>query len=603
MTMKKVWAFAAVILGIGISAGVGLSGKGPGRADYDVIIRNGLVYDGSLNPPVRADIAIKDGRIARIGRRISETADRTIVARGLAVTPGFIDMHTHADRAMYFPEERNALSFLTQGVTSIVAGQCGTSAWPIFEEAADQIERWTREGIGPNAALLVGHGTVRRLVMGNDDREPTAEELDRMKSLVRTAMEQGASGISTGLIYMPGSQAETPEIIELVKVVAPYGGIYHSHVRNERENLLEAIGELIVITEAAKVKANISHFKVIGKSNWGLVRKACEMIEEARARGLEITADQYPFRFANTSPYSSLIPRDVWRGRADERLGNSDIFAVFDFLRDEELIALYSKVTPYTPLSEGHLGFLNGLPRKRLVDWVAQEVMSGGESGPGNARERMLFHRRLSDPEEGERIREGIRRYLEQVGPENMMIGISVEKDLEGKSIAEIAALKGRSLEDTAIELELMGAKAIPFNMGDDDIDDIMRKDYVTTGSDGIEPYYGIQLPHVRSFATFLYKIQEYAFRRKVVSLNHVIRSQTSLPAAIMDWDDRGWIKEGYAADLVILDLESIEVRSTISNPNQYSRGVKYLLINGELAIDEGKYTGALPGQILRPGK
>lgn len=589
---------AAILLGTSGAFSVE-NGRAP---DFDVIIRNGRIYDGTLAPPRAADIAVKNGKIVKIARKITGTAVREIEARGCAVTPGFIDMHTHADRAMTLPEERAALSYLTQGVTTIVAGQCGTSAWPIFEEAKDQIGRWAKEGIGPNAALLVGHGSVRQLVMGMDNREPTADELEKMKSLVRAAMEQGASGISTGLIYMPGTQAKTPEIIELVNVVAPYEGIYHSHIRNERENLLEALAELIEISEKTGVRAHISHFKVLGKSNWGLVTKACELVEAARARGLEITADQYPYRFSNTSPYSPLIPRQVWTSGSDNRLRNEDLTRLFEFLRDGDLIDLYSKVTPYYPLSEPHLRYLSELPRKRLVELVAGEVV-GRESGPENERERALFLKRMADAEEAKRIREGVRKYLEQYGPENMMIGIAVDKRLEGKSVRDIAAAKGISVEETAIELELTGAKAVPFQMCESDIEHIMKKDYVATGSDGISPHYGMGYPHVRSYSTFLYKIGEYAERRGAVSLPHVIRSQTSLPAEIMRWKDRGLVREGYAADLVVLDFKKIRTPSSITGPHQFSQGVLFLLVNGKVVINGGAFTGELAGRVLVPEK
>ncbi|MBN2408944.1 MAG: amidohydrolase family protein [Candidatus Aminicenantes bacterium] len=573
---------------------------GQSGPEYDVLIRNGRVYDGSLDAAQVADVAIKDGRIVQVGRKISGPALKSIDAGGWAVMPGFIDMHTHADRAMTLPEERAAVSFLTQGVTTIVAGQCGTSAWPIFEEAKDQIERWTREGIGPNATLLVGHGSVRRLVMGDDNREPTPEELERMKSLVRDAMEQGASGLSTGLIYMPGRQAGTSEIIELVKIIASYGGIYHSHIRNERDKLLEAVGELIEISEKSGARAHISHFKVLGKTNWGLVKEASVLVEEARARGLEITADQYPYRFSNTSPYSPLIPRQIWAGPASERLGDADFFLLFDNLRDRELMEIYAKATPYSPLSEPHLRFLDGLPRKRLVEFVMDEVLRGRETGAESERERALFLKRLGDPGKGPRIREGVRRHLDQYGPENLIVGISVDRSLEGKSIRDIAAQWGKSVEDAAIALDLMGAKVLPLQMCEPDIEFLMKKDYVATGSDGIAPHYGMGLPHVRSYSTFLYKIGEYVQRRGVVGLNHVVRSQTSLPAEIMRWNDRGRIARGCAADIVVLDLKNIETPSSISRPHQYSRGVRYLFINGELAIDEGRYTGALPGRVLK---
>ncbi|MGB9893396.1 MAG: N-acyl-D-amino-acid deacylase family protein, partial [Candidatus Saccharicenans sp.] len=458
-------------------------------------------------------------------------------AEGLVVCPGFIDMHTHVDRAMYFPEQRAPLSYLTQGVTTAVVGQCGSSAWPIFEKASDQIERFRREGVGLNVALLVGHGQVRQLVMGMENREPTPQELEQMKKLVAEAMDQGAVGISTGLIYRPGLYAKTDEVLELVKVVAAKGGIYHSHIRNEREKLLDAVEEFIYIVENAGLRGNISHLKVMGKNNWGLVKEACRLIEEARSRGLKITADQYPFRFSNTEPYSPLIPREVWLGPGEEAgLRTQDLAEAFSHLRDAELLKIYSRLTPYYPLSERHLAFLNGLPRDRYVDLVASEVLADRVRGPENERERALFFKRLNQPDGGQAIREGVKRYVENVGPENLIIAIAPDKSLEGKSLAEIATLRKKPVVDTAIELELAGVKAVPFNMCEPDIEYIMKKDYVSTGSDGIVAVYGIGLPHVRSYSTFLYKIKEYALKRKVISLAQAIRSQTSLPAEVMNW-------------------------------------------------------------------
>ncbi len=595
---------SSALLAAALAGGIAFSGEKAAAPAYDVLIKNARVFDGTLREPFPADVAVRDGRIVKIGARLAGTAVRTIDARGLAVTPGFIDMHTHVDGDMYFPEHRACPGYLRQGVTTVVVGQCGGSAWPIFEEAKDQIKRWTDEGIGPNAALLVGHGTVRRIVMGRDNREPTAGELEKMKALVREAMEQGASGISTGLIYMPGKQAKTPELIELVKEVAPYGGIYHSHIRNERESLLASVRELIEISEKTGVRAHISHFKVMGKSSWGLPAKAAALIEEARAKGLAITADQYPYRFTNTTPYARIIPRDIWTGKPDPGVRDEDVRRLFDGLSDAELVDLYGKATPCFPLTAPQIRFVNGLSRERLVDLVAGDVLENGlPEGPENARERALFLKRLADPEEGAKIRQALRAHLEKTGPENILVGICAERRLEGKTLAAIAALERRPVEDAAIELDLMGALSVPLSMGDADIDFIMKKDYVATGSDGTEAPFGIGLPHIRSRSTFLYKIKEYSLTRNVVTLVQAIRSQTSLPAGIMRWDDRGRVKEGCAADLVVLDLKGIEVPATVSDPHPYASGVKYLLVNGRLAIDNGTFTGTLAGRVLRPAK
>ena len=570
--------------------------------DYDVLIKNGKVFDGSLKQAFQADVAVKGDMIVKVARSIKGQAAKVIDAKNLYITPGFIDLHTHVDGGMYFPENRACLNYLKQGTTSVIVGQCGGGGWPLFEKAEDQMKRWEESGIGPNAALLIGHGDIRNLVLGMENREPTPEELDKMKALVEEAMEQGAYGMSTGLIYLPGRYAKTDEVIELVKVIAPYGGIYHTHIRDERDKLLEAVKEAIEISEKGGAPAHISHFKVMGKKNWGLVKDACALIEEARSRGLTITADQYPYEFSSGYPYRSLIPGMAWIGKeARNRLNRSDIDMIFDHLRDSQLIDLYKKVTPFE-LTEHHQQFLDELPRKRLVQFVGRSLVSLGDfQGPENARERMLFLERMKDPEQAQQIRKAVQAGIDNlVGPENVIVGICVEKNLEGKSLKQVAAMKGKSVADAAIELELMGAKCIPLQMCEEDIEYIMKKDYVGTGSDGTAPFYGIGLTHIRSYSTFLHKIKKYALERKTVSLPHVIRSQTSLPAAIMNWSDRGWIKEGYKGDIVVLDLKNIKIPTTIHNPHQYSHGVKHLLINGEVVIYNGKYSGKLPGRVLR---
>ena len=576
----------------------GQIGTAPG---FDLLIKNALIYDGSGNAPFKADVAVTGDTIVRVAPSLSGPAQRVIEAKGLALTPGFIDLHTHVDDGMYFPENRACLNYLRQGVTSIVAGQCGSSAWPIFEKAEDIKALWSKEGIGPNAALLVGHGSVRRIVLGMENRPPTAVELEQMKALVKEAMEQGAVGLSTGLIYEPSSFGKTDEIIELAKVAAAYGGIYHSHIRNERQNLLAAVREAIEISEKAGLPAHISHFKVMGKANWGLVKEACAIIEDARARGLKITADQYPYPYSNQNPYAPLVPRAVWSGAAPDRLTSADVTRIFDHLGDAELFDLYKKATPYYPLTPRHLEFLNGLPRQKFVALAAETLFDlSSFHGPANPRERALFLERLADPEEGKKIREAVRNTIvEGNGAEQYLVGTCVEKNLEGKTLRDVAALKGLSVEDAAIALDLMGARCIPVSMSEADLKFIMAKNYVGTGSDGAAPFYGIGEYHIRSYSTFLHKIKKYALEDKAITLARAIRSQTSMPAAVMGWNDRGWIREGAKADIVVLDTARIRTPASISNPHQYSEGVMYLLINGRVAIDRGVATGTLPGRIL----
>jgi N-acyl-D-aspartate/D-glutamate deacylase len=605
MTRKNTSFRFFLIVCLILSAGLTLSPTLE-QDTYDILIKNARVFDGSGSEASRIDVAVKGDTIVQVGRSLRGRAERTIDAKGLYLSPGFIDMHTHAERGMLYPENRAALNYLKQGVTSYVGGQCGTSAWPIFEEARDLIDRWAEEGIGPNAALLVGHGTVRRLAMGMEDRAPRPEELEKMKELVREAMEQGAHGISTGLIYLPGTYSKTDEIIELVKMVKPYDGIYHTHIRDERNKLLEAVKEAIEISETTGVPVHISHFKVMGKKNWGLVKEACALIEDARARGLTVTADQYPYRFSNGYPYRTLLPSSVWMDQEfRDRLNSRDIFAIFEHLRDDQLIELYKKTSAYVPISEGSLDYLDRLTREQLVETVGGSLISPANfRGITNPRDRMLFLGKMEDPDHAQKVYKAIEAYVDNlVGPENIIVGVCHERNLEGKSLAQVAALKGKSVGEAAVALELMDAKCIPLQMCEPDIEYIMKKDYVTTGSDGTVPFYGVGLTHIRSWSTFLHKIKKYALQRKTVGVAHVIRSQTSLPAQIMNWDDRGWIKEGYKADIVVFDLKNIKTPTSISNPQQYSEGVEYLLINGAVVLDGGRYTGELPGQVIKLNK
>lgn len=572
--------------------------------DCDVLIRGGMVFDGSLNPPVKADVAIKNGKIIKVAGHIEHIRAKEVInAAGLHVTPGFIDLHTHAERGMFNPENRACLNYLFQGVTTIVTGHCGSSGWPIFETLADQAKRWTASGIGPNVAMMVGHSYVRHLVMGYDNRPPTAAELAKMKAIVKEAMEQGAGGLSTGLVYRPGRFAKTGEIIELVKVIVPYGGIYHSHIRNEGKYNVSALKEAIAIGEKTGAAVNISHIKAIGASNWGKVKQACRLIEEAQKRGLRITADQYPFRFVGLDPYTRLIPKKTWLGGAGDRvLREDDIAGLFASLSHEQLKSLYTKLSSAAVVSPRRFReYIDQLPRKELTKLLTDSLPNFELHGPGNDKERFLFLKRWHTPGEADRIRRELRTSISRRGgAENILIAKCVQKNLAGKTLGQAAEIKGKSAEDTAVELHLMDTLVIIILMSEEDIEYAMKKDYVATGSDGLAPYFGIDLCHIRAYTTFLHKIKKYGLERKAVSLPHIIRSQTSLPARIMNWSDRGWIKEGFNADITVLDLEEIETCSSISNPHCLSKGVAYLLINGKVTIKEGKYTGSLPGKIIK---
>jgi N-acyl-D-aspartate/D-glutamate deacylase len=299
----------------------------------------------------------------------------------------------------------------------------------------------------------------------------------------------------------------------------------------------------------------------------------------------------------------TLIPRNVWLGENDDRvLQASDLEGVFDLLRDDELIALYNKASADPLVSEKVPEYLDAVSRRELVTLVARAVVNPrATQGPANERERILFVERMNDPEEAEEVRQAVLEYLTaSVSPEHIIIGICPDREMEGKSLADAARIMGKSIEDAAIELALMNTLAVGHRMSEEDIEYILKKDYVATGSDGAGPPLGIGSVHSRSYSTFLTKIKKYAQEKEAISVAHAVRSQTSLPAEIMKWDDRGWIREGFVADVAVIDLDNIQTPSDITQPHAYAEGVEYLLINGAVVIDEGESTGELPGRVLK---
>jgi len=605
MGMKTVICGSILMLCLALDPVASRQAGQAGSDSFDLIIRNGMVYDGTVRGPFPADVAVRGDLIVALAPVIHGRAGRIVDARGLAVMPGFIDIHSHVDAGMAFPENRACLNYLKQGVTTVVVGQCGGSAWPIWDEAKDRIDIWTREGIGPNAALLVGHNSVREKIMGKSSRPPTPADLQAMKDLVKTAMEQGASGLSTGLIYPPGSHARTDEIVELARVIAPFKGIYFTHQRNENSRLLASLDEALEIGEKAGVAVQISHLKIGGRSNWGTIGAACDKIEAARARGVTVAADQYPYRFTNIVPYRELVPRSIWLGSdGPQGLDPADFQSVFQTLPDEQLRGLYEKVTPFFPLTTNHRRYLESLPRTDLVDLVRQNLINPyWFQGAANDRERAQFIARWRDPVKAAEILTALRETLAVTGPENWWVAMSPDPRWEEKSLDEAARLMNLPPEAAAVRLELLGARAVRFAMSREDIDTVITRDWVATGSDGVAPFHGIGAPNIRSYSTFIYKLVEFVQNRKLISLPFAIRSQTSLPADIMSWPDRGRIRVGAKADIAVLDLEHLAAPATLSRPHQYAHGVKYLLINGRLVLDGGEFTGALPGRVLTPRK
>ena len=524
---------AMVVLGCVVLSGFARGGQPP----YDLLIRNGRVLDGSGNPWLIQDVAVKSGRIVAVGGLDGATAAREIDAAGLTVSPGFIDVHSHAAEGMTRAELRQAQPLLAQGITTIVANPDGGGG---IDLARQRTELETG-GIGPNVALLIGHGRVRGAVVGSANRAPTAEELTRMKELVRRAMNEGAFGLSSGLFYTPGSFARTEEVIELTRVAAEQGGVYTSHIRDEGNysvGVVAAVEEVIRIAEEAGTIGIVSHVKALGPDNWGLGYAITQRIGRARARGVQVFTDQYPYEASSTSLRAALLPDGVAAPTAEQ-------------------------------LASG--GALTGEARRILDD--AERIATENLRRRGGAEAILIAHYR-PDP------------------------------TLEGRSLQEIAAAKGRPPVRTALELiAAQSPSIVSFNMSEDDIAELMRQPYTMTSSDGGLVAIGEGKPHPRNYGAFARKLARYVRERQTITLEHAVRSMTSLPAAVFGMKDRGVLREGAAADIAIFDPVRVNERSTYVDPHQLAEGMSYVIVNGELVVDRGKFTAARPGKVLRRGK
>jgi N-acyl-D-amino-acid deacylase len=504
------------------------------QPSYDLLVRNGRVLDGSGNPWIQRDVAVQAGRIAAVGRLAGISATRIIDATGRIVAPGFIDVHSHAAEGLTRAALRQGQPLLSQGVTTIVANPDGGGSIDLAAQRAEL----EAGGVGPNVALLIGHGRIRGSVVGSANRAPTAEELERMRELVRRAMTEGAFGLSSGLFYTPGSYATTEEVIELARVAAESGGLYTSHIRDEGNyniGVVAAVQEVIRIAEEAGTIGIVSHAKALGPDNWGLAHAITHRIESARDRGVQVFADQYPYEASSTSLRAALLPGGV-RAPTAEQLASPDA------------------ITPDE--------------RKTL--------------------------------EQAERVAtENLRR---RGGPAAILIAhYRPDRSLEGKSLQQIAEARQQSPVKTALELiAAQSPSIVSFNMSEDDIAQLMRQPYTMTSSDGGLVAMGEGKPHPRNYGAFARKLSRYVRERGTISLEHAVRSMTSLPAAVFGMTDRGVIRDGAAADIVIFDPAKIVERSTYTDPHQLAGGMEYVLVNGQLVIDEGRFTDALPGRVLK---
>lgn len=531
---------------------------------FDIIIKNGIVYDGSGANPKKADVGIRADRIAFVGNLSGKSARTTVDAGGLAVAPGFINMLSHSE-TVWFQDSRS-LSELKQGVTTQIFGEGSMGPlndqmkqrfrgrqdnrdvvqWSTLGEYLNYMERF---GISQNVASFIGAQTVREYVIGLEDKPPTPAQLDQMRELVRREMEAGALGVTTALIYPPAFFAKTEELIELCKVAARYKGKYTTHMRSEGNQLLEGVQETIRISREAGLPAEIYHLKASGAANWPKMDQVIKMIEKARAEGLQITADMYTYTAGGTGLDASMPP---W---------------VFD----------------------------------------------GG---------REAAYKRLQDPEMRKKIAEAIRTptddwenlYLLSGSPERILLAsfrTEQLKPLTGKTLAEVAKMRGKDPVETIMDLVLEDRSRIGtiyFLMSEDNIKKQMRQPWVSFGSDAAsiapEGDFLKSSAHPRAYGNFARLLGKYVREEKVITLREAVRRLSSLPATNLGLDHRGYLRPGMFADVVIFDPNTIADRATFENPHQLSVGVQHVFVNGTQVLKDGESTGAKPGKALwGPGK
>ena len=507
------------------------TGTAYSQDSYDILIRNGKIVDGSGNPWYVADVAINGEQIVRIGDLSAASADRIIDATGLVVAPGFIDPHTHALRGIF--DVPNAESALLQGVTTLTEGNDGSSPFPVDEHFQAILDRQ----ISPNWGIFVGQGTVRSRVIGAEDRDPTAAELEQMKSMVRQAMQQGALGISTGLFYVPGSFTPTEEVIELSRVAAEFGGIYISHMREEAAELIDSVNETIRIGEEAGIPVQMTHHKVIGVQNWGASIDSLRLVDEARARGIDITIDQYPYTASQTG-INALIPQWAQEGGRERMLERID--------------------SPET--------------RATIKNEVVEKILY--DRGGGDPK-NVFISRNTWDPSmAGKNLAE-------------LAVEAGMEPTPENAADIVFEILAGG------------GATAVYHAIGPEDVDRIMQHPATAIGSDGPVGIFGEGAPHPRQYGTFARVLGHFVRERGILSLEDAVRKMSSQTARRLGIHDRGLLTAGYYADIAVFDANEIIDKATFEDPHQYAEGMKYVLVNGQIVVANGQHIGRRPGKII----
>lgn len=496
----------------------------------DILIKNGKIIDGSGNSWYYGDIAIKEGKILSMGKQLPHMAIKTINATGLIVAPGFIDVHTHIEG----DDAKNptADNFIYDGVTTVITGNCGSSYVDI-----DRYLRWIDSlKLSVNVASLIGHSDIRKKVMGRANRDATPHEIKQMEGLVEAAMKGGAVGLSTGLIYIPGTYTPTSEIVSLAKIASQYHGVYASHIRDEGDHVVDAINEAVSIGRAANIPVQISHFKLSGQQNWGRSMETLALVENARNEGIEVTIDQYPYTASSTST-NTLLPGEILADGQDSIIAR---------LQRPEIRKSVSNA------------MLARLKKRRLKHFSYAVVAYYGADTTYNGKS------------------------IEEI---NLMMGRKHTAKEEAKTIMDIA-MNG-------------GASGVFHGMGEEDVKRIMRYPFNMFASDASIRIFNEGVPHPRGYGTNARVLGKYVRGEKILSLSEAIRRMTSLPAQKFQLKDRGLLKEGMAADIVVFDENTVTDKATFQQPHQYSTGFHYVLVNGVITLENEIHTGVRAGKAL----
>ena len=504
---------------------------------YDLVIRNARIVDGTGAPWYRGDVAVRGDSIAAVAPSIDAAGTRVIDAGGKVVAPGFIDIHTHARRGIF--EVPTADNYVRQGVTTLMEGPDGGSPVPLapFLEKLDALRK------SVNIGSFIGQGSIRSAIIGDVDRKATPEEIQKMQALVERGMLDGAFGLSTGLFYVPGSFTPTSEVIELAKTAARFGGMHKSHQREESIHVLDSVKETIAIGEGGGLPTQVTHHKVIGKANWGRSVDTLRLIHEARARGVDVTSDQYPYTASSTSVASALLPAWALEGGRQQTAARLKDPATRAKVRAEAIVAI-------------------------------RDARGGGD-------------------------------------PKNVQFAsCGFDASLAGKTLADLTRQRGmdptieNAADATLWLVEQGGCQGIFHAMSDEDVERILVHPTTMIGSDGEVPTFGRANPHPRSYGTFARVLGLYVREKKVLTLEEAVRKMSSFPAARLRIPDRGILRAGMKADVVIFDPATVRDTATFEKPHSYAEGFSHVIVNGEVVFENGAMTSARPGRVLYgPGK